>query len=561
LEGVEGNMVAPDYNTDLSDITLSEDATNWAEMTTHKGGAAPAQETDYFIQGSACVSQATGGATGIAAGMQYDNTANLNPFQTGWVILMWQIILAGNVTTPFQQGGLRVYVGHAAGNWNGWKVGGEDFGRNPYGGWHNVAVDPTHPNDYVEGTPTANQYRYICSLPNLKSAISKGSPHGVDAIRYGRATLIVSGGEAADPGTFTGMGDANDAQSARWGLFQEQAGSYLWKGLMSLGYQPEQASMPVYFNDSNKNITVDNTPKTYREFNRIEIIDATSTVNWNGINIQATSGIQLSKGQLEVVNDATFTVNGCSFTDLDTFIFKSNSTITDSTFRRCDNVQQNTATFTGCLFDSSTNASALSANSPVLITYCDFEAVDSWKDIKAPNGHHHAIAISTSGSYDFTGNTFTGFGLSGSPSAAVYNNSGGNVTLSILGGGDSPTIYNAPNGSNTDIVLSVSYTLTGVVSGSEVQIVTQDALDNGTVDPDEDLYHLENTTLDDGTGQGTTKAVYAYSYTDDLGGVDVPVYIYILKLGYEWLRIRDTLTAQNKTTPVSQKTDRVYSNP
>ena len=157
------------------------------------------------------------------------------------------------------------------------------------------------------------------------------------------------------------------------------------------------------------------------------------------------------------------------------------------------------------------------------------------------------------GSYNFSGNTFTGYGASGTVSAAFFNDSGDLITLSIIGGGDSPTVFNAPDGSTTDVVLSVSYTLTGLIENTEVQIVTQ-ALET-------DIYHLENATQDDGGGQGRKKAVFSYSYSDDLGGTDTPVWIYLHHLDYEWTKVTDILTAQNKSVPVSQKTDRNYSNP
>ncbi|WP_371077832.1 hypothetical protein, partial [Salmonella enterica] len=41
----------------------------------------------------------------------------------------------------------------------------------------------------------------------------------------------------------------------------------------------------------------------------------------------------------------------------------------------------------------------------------------------------HAIEITTPGTYSFSGNVFSGYGATGSTSAAIYNNSGGAVTL------------------------------------------------------------------------------------------------------------------------------------
>ena len=545
-------MAAPNYLTDLNDITTSDALGTWIEMPTHKSGSAPVNETDYYIQGTACASQATGGSTGIEAGIIFDYTANISPFNTGDCIFMWQVLLAGNNIHSFEAGGMRVYIGSGSSDIRGWKTGGDSFGRNPYGGWQNVAVDPTYPYDYTEGTPAAGQYRWFGSLPNLRAAISKGNMHAVDAIRWGRGTLIVSGGEVGDYATFEGMAGANDAQANRWGLFQEQFGSYLWKGKMQLGeIQREQhtAGYPVNFDDRNRVIYVDRVPRTYRDFNKIEIRNASSTINWDGVQISALSAYGLlSPGKFDVIENANVNLTGCQFTDMDTFTFKSNSSMDVSTWRRCDSVIQNDALFYNCIFTSHrvnqyAHSSAVSATDLDNIQYCQF--------IQANRNGGHGLECSVSGSYDFYGNTFTGFGASGTPSAAFYNNSGGDITLNILANGDSPTVYNAPDGSHTIINLAVTYTITGIVSGSEVQIVTQ----TGEIP----LYHLENTTEDDGTGFGTTKATYTYSYSDF--GQDVPIYFYIHNIYYRWFKQSDVLTNTSKVVPITQSIDPWYNNP
>jgi len=259
----------PAYKTDLKDISLNDAVGTWVEMQNHKGGGSPVQEQDYFIQGTACVSQSTGTSTGTAAGMAMDYTTPIPSWRSGYVILMWQVLLAGNAVFPYAQGGLRIAIGSSNTAYNLWRVGGSDLGRNPYGGWQNIAVDPTLSPDYVEGTPAAGVYQWFGSLPNLAAQISKGNPHGVDALRWGRGALNVSAGEPNNPATFRGMVAANDAQANRWGLFQGQPGGYLWKGKMQIG-SSFSAATSAYFVDANANITVDNTPKTYREFNKIE---------------------------------------------------------------------------------------------------------------------------------------------------------------------------------------------------------------------------------------------------------------------------------------------------
>lgn len=556
-------MVAPTYDTDLNDINLAEAVTDWAEPTNHKDGGAATFDQDYFIQGGGCVTQAQSGKTGTVTGLYYDAT---NPIAFGSrdCFFGWHVLLAGNATAIFHQGGMRWGIGSSDGNYNIFKAGGADFARNPYGGWHNVAIWPSYtPIDYVEGTPTANTYQVFMSNPNLSNAISKGNLHGCDALRYGRGIIYASGGNLGDGyATFEGLAAENDLQANRWGLFQEQAGGFLTKGIISIGAAHDVSSdnSSAAFFDSNRNITIDNTPRTYRDFNKVEIRNTGTFVYWDNIQLAPVSaGGSLARGILEVIDSPSgvgfgyegLVFESCVFTDMFEHIYLPNCYLYNTTYRRTGTVYQNRAVFNGCLFDESPSAVALEATDIERITNTDFVS----------QGTGHAIELGEThiqgAEYDLDTCTFTGYAAtSGSTgNEAVYNNSGNLITLRVLGGVDSPSIRNG-SGANTIVVQTTTYTLTGIVANSEVQIVPQDWADDGSVTPDENLYHLENTTEDDGTGQGTTKAVYSYNYT-----TDIPIYVYIHKLGYEWLRVRDTLTNENKVTPVSQKIDRVYSNP
>jgi len=122
------------------------------------------------------------------------------------------------------------------------------------------------------------------------------------------------------------------------------------------------------------------------------------------------------------------------------------------------------------LFTSSTANGAIAG--------CNFTA--------GPDGGH-AIEITATGSYAFDGNSFTGYlgtlgsnptADSGSSSAAIYNNSGGTVTLNITG--TDTTIPSVRNGATSDTVVSASatLTLTGIETDSEARIINLDDVIN-----------------------------------------------------------------------------------
>jgi hypothetical protein len=472
----------------------------------------------------------------------YDNTANVTTV-TGGCFFIWQVLLAGNNIYPFSLGGMRFYIGHASENWYGFTTSGDNFGRNPYGGWFNAAIDPTwrRPSgnaDYVEGTPTANQYRYFASLPNLRASISKGNMHAVDALRYGRGTLTVSGGDAANGySTFDGMADANDSQNARWGLFQYQAGSYLWKGLMSLGGGTSWGA--VDFRDSNRNIVVDITTRTYPTFNKIEIRNSSSRVDWTGISISSLppSGYY-SPGDLEVVENADVNFSSCTFTDMGTFDFLTNSTIEDCIFRRCEQVYWGQGQFDGCTFESTRASAAIYTEDLTDIDNCTFNGADEG---------NNAIHMGASGTYTFVGNTFTGYGASGSPSAAIYHDSGGHLTINVQNG-DTPTVYDVGT-SSSEVNNPVILTLSGIVSGSEVRLYSA-----GTTT---ELDGIEDTVTPDDDDATKTKFEYSYTYAASTR-IDIVVH----HIDYVYYRLENYLLAATSTSlPIAQVSDRWYSNP
>lgn len=424
-------MAIATYNTDLSLISDAEDITvgPWDELNGHTSGGAETDETDYYIQASQCVSQSTGTKTGTVCGLQVDYGSDIaGSMNTGDCFFIWHTYLAANAIQTWSNGGLRFGVGSSAGNMNYWNSVGSDFGRNPYGGWQNVAVDPTYVADSVDGSPTAGVYQFFGSLPNIVSAVSKGNPHGVDAIRYGRGQIYIELGEASNYGTFSGMATTNDNINNRWGLFQEQAGSYLWKGLMSLG----TASNAVDFRDSNRTIAIDDCPRTYKDFNKIEINNTSSNIEWDSIAFSAL-GITAS-GILEVVDDATVTFDGCNFSDMSTFTFKSNSTITNCIFQRCNEITTNSGIFTGTKVLTSavdTGTSAINWESSVNPD----GYLDNMEFTKGTNSHHAIeFGVDSATTITLNGMSFTGFNTSDAQTDSVIHilRDSGSVTIQAV---------------------------------------------------------------------------------------------------------------------------------
>jgi hypothetical protein len=454
-------MAVPSYTTDLATISDAAAKASWDELGDWGGGGTVYDETDYYIQGSQCISQIctkTGAQDITSLVVDYGSdlgAGGADAFTAGETcVFMWHVFLPANALDVFNNGGTRLVVAADLNEFDAWKVGGKDFGRNPYGGWQNVAIDPSFPPDYQDDGAVGNAgvYQWFGSGLYLLAAIGKGAPHGVDYIRYGRGSLIVSGGEAANYATFTGMSAENDDPNLRWGLFQEEGTGYLWKGLMSLGVS--SPAHPVDFRDTNINITIDDTPRTYESFNRIEVKNAGSKVYWTGVNMNSLEPSGLSIGQFEAIDDADIQLTNCVFTDTSTWIFQSNSVLNTTTWRRSGQVTQGGGDFDDCIFDSSPAEASIYVSNLDNIDGCDFTS----------DGLNHAIQLSNAhagNEYTLTDCTYNNYAGSDGDTGneCIYNDSGGAVTINIIGG-DTPTVRNGASASTILVINPVVLQLT-----------------------------------------------------------------------------------------------------
>lgn len=139
--------------------------------------------------------------------------------------------------------------------------------------------------------------------------------------------------------------------------------------------------------------------------------------------------------------------------------WRSGITCNAANFVGCYKITANGGTFDGCVIEGCLDTIALTTADPEEVSNCEFIS----------GGTGHAIEITTPGTYSFVGNTFSGYGTAGSTDAAVYNNSGGAVTLNISGGGGTPTVRNGTSASTT-INNNVALTLDNLVTGSAIRI-------------------------------------------------------------------------------------------
>jgi hypothetical protein len=305
--------------------------------------------------------------------------------------------------------------------------------------------------------------------------------------------------------------------------------------------------LPSQYNRSTKNVSynsVDNkigityyagSSDTIKHRN--SVISSPSRYKW-GFDASSSSGATYDFSGLSVIGAGTITMNNqitfdtLTINDYST-ISASGATFLNSTFLNVPSSSDSISissgtTFTGCTINVSRVTAGnywVSVPSPTGFTNCSFIG-----------GGGHAIRITTAGTYSFVGNTFSGFGATGTTGAAIYNDSGGLVTINISGGGDTPTYRNGTSAS-TVINNSVTLTLTDLIPDSEVRI-----------------YLTGTTTELGGTESSSDTFEFQYNYSPNTY-VDIVIH----KENYEYVRLESYLLTNSSTSiPVQQRFDRNY---
>ena len=417
-------MAAPSYTTDLLPIDTCEALGTWVETGTWVAGAAPALEPDIFIQTANSISKyQTTGTAGIGGAVMNYGSGITIPSPGGFFI--WVNHQCPNDIDDEANGGLRGIIGSDINNFRGWNLRGKN--TYTYGGWTCYVIDPAINSgtpDYTIGSPTSTKQWFGAAAKQLANA--KGGMN-IDVLRYGRGEARINGGEAANYATFAGFAAQNDSINNRWGLLQVIDSGYLWQGLLTLGY-----TSAVDFRDyTNALILVANTKKVISSFNKIEIRQTGSRVDWTGINFLSLGTV--SKGAFEMIDNADVRLNSCQFTDMNTFIFLSNAQAINCQWLRC-----NTITAPGILLTNSkvltptvaADTSAIIWNAAVNLD----GKIDGMTFSKGTNAHHAIeLGVSSPNNLTIRNVTFSGFNASDQQNDSVLHllDKGSNTTWTI----------------------------------------------------------------------------------------------------------------------------------
>lgn len=511
--------------------------TNWTAA-----GSTPTAETDFFYQGGGCIS---GAVKTSAAGFYYRLAGTTYNFSSPRRVWLAKIIATNK--DALDGLGLLLEIGSGARTaYYQYNV----FSALSYpiaGGFQVVPIDPNVAGfrSHTVGSPTITALDMFGVQADF-AAISKAPNVGMDAVDivgYNDG-LSLTGGDGADvDGTFDNFVTQDEGTSAnRWGVVTTREGVLYVLGTLNIG----SGSNAVGFTDSNKAVVFPHGRfDTGHSGIKFKMLNAGSSVNL--ANCSFTGRGFMSASNVDTRPDFTVTgtlgslnITGSVFNTFRNFTGQSQTTLYQCTFLSGSNLYQSSSIITNCTVERAVrnpSQSFLVSNNPALISNTNFTS------LAGTNGH--AIEITTAGTYALANVIFTGYGgsagtnstpSSGDANAAIYNNSGGAVTLNVTDG-TTPSVRNGA-GATTTVSSTVSVTLTGLKNPSEVRVYSA-----GTTT---ELAGQENVT-----GGTFTFGVSAGQSVD----------ISILSLGYQNMRLLSYSTTSTTSIPISQVIDRQYLNP
>lgn len=547
------------FSLDL--VTLAAaDSTTVPPLTNNGWTTNPAIIDDYRIEGTNALyarASNTTAWTGFQVPIQ-NFTTNDNH------IFVWMNNIAPVSTDTKANGGLGVWL--SSGNTTFVLTGttpqnGDAASRNWFldgsntdntAGFKCYVVDPRSPGTFDLGTPDLTDVRLIGVRNKTINAIQNGRYSLVwDTLRVGTGVTITSG-STVDPITFedifqsgsrtTGtVADPAGIVSGAWGILTSVGGTYY--GAAKLRFGSTTQTIDTVFKDTNKTLVWRNFPVSSSFYEialtgsstnttTVQFGELVNTVPANGCVITAPSGAvwnltvgaspsasallayasQFSQMRRGILATSGSVIENCTFNQCGTLIVSSSTLIEGSGFNN------NIITY------GSSSLRVTSASFMDTINTCEFV------------GNYVAVELTSPGTHSFTDLAFSG------NTYDVWNSSGGAILINA--NNSNPSIGKVLNsaGSTTNIVNTVTLTLTGIVSGSEVRIFAA-----GT---DTELAGTESTDVD-----GLFD--YVYNYTPSTF-VDIVVhniqYVYYRVDGYE-------LGAENGTLPIQQSFDRNYNNP
>ncbi len=548
-------------------VVVTDNRVIWNEADTNAGwsATATAAATDPVpVEATNRIGYVVGAATQDAF---FTSTARaLNDH----VVYCW--VFGRIVADTLANGGYSIHIGDGT-NRVAYHVAGDDVSgfRHESGpvGWQCLALDTA--NLPAQKTIRAgSEATLLTNLPtsitqigttckSLLAAPGMSPTYAVDIIRIlepatnDGCAITVTSGTSINPGKFSeiALEDRSIGDQKAHGIIRELGpGVFGVQGPIRFGNPTGTASSwfedkntTIIFEDRNflttrlKFFITDNGVGTTTFKLGDKVGSGTSALGTNGVSIISTSDVG---GSFDASTDADVTdvfIYGSRFVSLTQGItFRDPQEWINNTYDGCGQINPNNAIIVNSNINNSIATSALlwnfNGNTNGKLDGCSF--------LSSGTGHAIELGSNTPTGITFNNILFSNYGATGTTDAAVYNNSGKAIDITIAGG-DIPTVRNGI-GSTTNIISGlVTITLDNLKTNTEVRVYQ----DSGGV----------NGTEIDGTDSSSTSFSFSVASSTVIN-------IIINNLNYLPADIWGfTVPSSNTTIPISQFIDRQYFNP
>jgi hypothetical protein len=554
-----------------SALRLDDAEANTGWVNDGGGGPPPPAEASFPYQGTNLVNRKVTSTTGqgIAyvptndSGSATDMRSVTGTRET--VILKLIVTDYGGLQTT---NGVRIKIGSGSGAYYMYIVAGSNAkipSLDAYPAKGGIVIVPINPNiagyrDSTTGTPNLQLVDYFSLFTAFSASTAKSENVGLDAIDIING-LELTGGDGADAdGVFEDFFDFDEGTvNNRYGCCTKIGDVYYVFGLLQIGTLA--ASGGATFQDSGKTIVF---PDGYYDQHWSGIQTSSGNISGAAPDIDIINCTFISEGTTTIVDtrakfvcgspsatvNGTVIIDGCTFVNMGRLGVEgvAGNRFINNVCIDCNELLHFNGDIDNCSFINPTTATGvpfMDSDDPGLISNCTFES----------NGVGHAIEITQTGTYTFTGNKFVGYDTTGAGSnptpssggndVAIYNNSGGAVTLNIGGGGDTPAVRNGAS-ATTVVNNNITVTLTGMKDNTEVRVLLNS-------DNSQELAGIESATA------GTTdNRSFAFSLAAGTV-VDIVIFNINYRLPPNNRITGFTIPTSDGAIPISQVPDRGYS--
>jgi len=471
-----------------------------AESTTGAVGNKPALDSEIKKQGSYSVGFTV--TQNKVSGFSFSSTD-----LTGQHVRLWYTSITFPNMKTKANNGLRFYAKDGSSNKAYWQIAGSDT---YFGGWLNIVVD-------MDSTPDSGSFdKTDVEEVGVEIAVNSTPKNltntWIDYARYGD-------GLSAYGSTSFGMEEIYQADlSNGYGIVEKVEGVYFISGKIKIG--DSTGTNTTIFEDDGETYVFTNKNVSSSLYGIEGIGNGTgdTDITFNNCAIKSAGPLFDLDGDSTAIE--SFDLNGCVIDGADEVLLDVNCTIIGTTFNNCGLITVEEATVEDCTVSNSIATNALKL--PALV------ADNNTARIKFLD-NTNAVLIDSDVDHTFDGHTFSG------NTYDINNTSGASIIVYATNGAD-PSTY---TGSTVDIQNSVTVTITGLVSGTEVRI-------------------MRAGTQTEEAGVESSGTSFDYTFNSPPDGF-TKVDIAIVSTGYKNIWISDyTLPTVSTILPIQQQEDVNY---